>query len=270
MVLGIIRHYLNLWINVLIACLRFFHSNTIAGNVTEANRPKKNLILYDFEGCMYCKYVREICCLLAIDYDVIPCPKVSDIKNSPNRSKLFEKTEKAQFPYMIDPNTGTEMFESKEIGKYLFKTYGKDATIPWRSSISMSVITKPILLLHSLIALSVKKYGCYQLPSLKPEKNLILWGCENSPFTGIVREVLCSLELQYTMITAPHLCTWKRNKYRERFGDKLSSFRSIIGVIQCPLLEDPNTGTIMVESRDISNYLLLTYGPDAALKKKNH
>ena len=44
----------------------------------------------------------------------------------------------------------------------------------------------------------------------------------------------------------------------------------MIGVIQCPLLEDPNTGTIMVESRDIVNHLLSTYGPDAALKKKNH
>lgn len=30
-----------------------------------------------------------------------------------------------QFPYMVDPNTGTAMYESDAIIDYLFKTYGE-------------------------------------------------------------------------------------------------------------------------------------------------
>ena len=31
---------------------------------------------------------------------------------------------KSQFPYMVDPNTGTSMYESDDIIDYLFDKYG--------------------------------------------------------------------------------------------------------------------------------------------------
>lgn len=37
---------------------------------------------------------------------------------------LHPSTALAQFPYLIDPNTGTEMYESDAIISYLFNTYG--------------------------------------------------------------------------------------------------------------------------------------------------
>ena len=36
---------------------------------------------------------------------------------------LFERTGRVQVPYLIDPNTGVEMFESTAIVAYLDKTY---------------------------------------------------------------------------------------------------------------------------------------------------
>lgn len=42
---------------------------------------------------------------------------------------------KKQFPYMVDPNTGTSMYESDDIISYLFDTYGEGSKVkqkePW-------------------------------------------------------------------------------------------------------------------------------------------
>ena len=39
-------------------------------------------------------------------------------------SKLVELSGKMQVPYLVDPNTGIEMFESTDIIAYLEATYG--------------------------------------------------------------------------------------------------------------------------------------------------
>ena len=41
------------------------------------------------------------------------------------RKELLERAGKVQVPYLVDPNTGTEMFESDAIRGYLTETYGK-------------------------------------------------------------------------------------------------------------------------------------------------
>ena len=47
------------------------------GMVTEpaAVQPDKPLKLYEFEGCPYCRLVRETLTELSLDADVYPCPK---------------------------------------------------------------------------------------------------------------------------------------------------------------------------------------------------
>jgi glutathione S-transferase len=40
-----------------------------------------------------------------------------------NRLRLLARAGKVQLPYLIDPNTGEEMFESNDIMAYLNKTY---------------------------------------------------------------------------------------------------------------------------------------------------
>lgn len=45
-------------------------------------------------------------------------------KGSGNRPILRARGGKVMVPYLIDPNTGTEMYESEAIVSYLRETYG--------------------------------------------------------------------------------------------------------------------------------------------------
>ena len=45
-------------------------------------------------------------------------------KCSPSRDAFVERSGKMMVPYLVDPNTGVAMFESADIVKYLFDTYG--------------------------------------------------------------------------------------------------------------------------------------------------
>lgn len=88
--------------------------------VEGAHRPEQLLELYSFENCPFCRLVREKLNELDLDYVHRSCPK----GESPNRVKLKERGGKVMVPYLIDPNTGREMYESKDIMRYLDETYG--------------------------------------------------------------------------------------------------------------------------------------------------
>jgi glutathione S-transferase len=85
-----------------------------------AQRPEKLLELYSFEGCPACRRVRRRLTELDLDFIHRSCPK----GDSPKRRELVERGSKEQVPYLIDPNTGVEMYESRDIVRYLDKTYG--------------------------------------------------------------------------------------------------------------------------------------------------
>jgi glutathione S-transferase len=42
-----------------------------------------------------------------------------------NRTELLARAGKVQVPYLVDPNTGTAMFESEAIREYLLDTYAR-------------------------------------------------------------------------------------------------------------------------------------------------
>ena len=89
-------------------------------DVTSFARPAEPIKLYEFEGCPFCKKVREACAYLDISAEFYPCPR-----GSPNYRPFVEKEGgKAQFPYMIDPNQNVSMYESDDIIKHLFNNYG--------------------------------------------------------------------------------------------------------------------------------------------------
>jgi glutathione S-transferase len=62
-----------------------------------------------------------------LDLDVLFYPTPRDGPHF--RPEAIEKGGKSQFPYMVDPNTGTSMYESDEIIQYLADTYG-DGSVP--------------------------------------------------------------------------------------------------------------------------------------------
>jgi glutathione S-transferase len=200
-------------------------------------RPEQPLELWDFEGCPYCRKVREALSVLDLDAQVWPCPK-----GGPRfRVELAKKAGKAQFPYLADPNTGKAMYESDDIIRYLFETYG-DGSVPLLLAAGMFGD------LSSTLASALRpSVGIRYRPADAPAQSLELGSFEASPFCRIVREVLCTLELPYLLHNVA-----KGSPRREAFIARS-------GKMMVPWLSDPNTGTQLFESADIVTYLEQTY-----------
>ncbi|EOY08258.1 Thioredoxin family protein isoform 3, partial [Theobroma cacao] len=150
-------------------------------------RPEKPIEIYEFEGCPFCRKVREIVAVLDLDVLFYPCPK-----NGPNfRPKVTQMGGKQQFPYMVDPNTGVAMYESDEIIKYLVGKYG-DGSVPFMLSLGLlTTLTAGFAMIGRM------GKGSSYTPSKLPPKPLEIWSYEGSPFCKIVREVLVELELPH-------------------------------------------------------------------------
>ncbi len=200
-------------------------------------RPEKTPELYEFENCPFCRKVREALSILDLEADVRPCPK-----NGPRyREAVRKRGGKAQFPYLIDPNTGTEMYESDDIVEYLFDRYG-DGSVPF--SLAVPVLRDLSSILSGLPRIG---YGSHYRKARQPDQNLELYSFEASPFSRLVREALCTLELPYRLHNVA-----KGSPSRDDFVKR--SGRMLV-----PYLVDPNTGTAMFESADIVQYLEETY-----------
>src|SRR5262245_10325920 len=158
-----------------------------AGIVTQprTSRPASLFELYEFEACPYCRIVREVLTELDLDALIRPCPK----GGTRFRPELIAKGGKAQFPYLVDPATGTAMYESADIVAYLFRTYG-GGTVPlrWQASALQQ--------LGSTLA-GMWRFGAGRdaRPSKAPAQPLELYSFEGSPFARLVRETMCELEL---------------------------------------------------------------------------
>jgi glutathione S-transferase len=82
------------------------------------NELMKPLELWGYECSPFVKPVREKMCSLALPHLMVSCSR-----GSANRDLLVAKTGRFQVPYLVDPNTGIEMFESAEICDYLDAVY---------------------------------------------------------------------------------------------------------------------------------------------------
>ncbi len=216
------------------------------GKVTETSaslpktRPRLPLRLFEFEACPFCRKVREAVTMLDLDVLVFPCPKGGVVY----REYVKEKGGQAMFPYLQDPNTGFKGYESADIVKYLYSTYGpQGGRVPFSIS---STFTAAIA-----SQLRGGKGRARVSRTVPAKKALELYGYEASPFSKVVRERLSELELAYMLYTTP-----RGSPTREKLKD-------LTGRIQTPYLIDPNTGISMFESAAIVKYLTDTYGPNA-------
>jgi glutathione S-transferase len=87
------------------------------------------LTLYNMEGSPYCRKVREVLSELDLEHVVRNVPK-----GSPKRTELERRGGKVQVPYLIDPNTGRQMYESDEIVAYLAAQYGQGRATGWEAA----------------------------------------------------------------------------------------------------------------------------------------
>ncbi len=228
-----------------------------------ARRPETPLLLYEFEACPYCRLVREALTELDLDAMIRPCPK----GGQRFRPEVSEKGGKLQFPFLVDPNTGRSLYESRDIVTYLFETYGgRPLPMGWR--------LEPINRFGSFVAAAGRaRAGRNATPSLAPEQPLELYSFEASPFARLVRERLCELELPYLLRTVGRTAATDMipPAIRDRLklnlpvrGESRTAMRQRTGKISIPTLIDPNTGAELAESGAIVDYLDQTYGPTAS------
>jgi glutathione S-transferase len=190
-------------------------------------RPVEMIELYEFEGCPFCRKVREAVAILDLDVLFYPCPKGSTIY----RPRAIELGGKAQFPYMRDSNTGVNIYESDDIIQYMFDTYG-----PVGSKIPASLTGGALTTIGCSLALLPRMgKGSSKKESKQPSQPLIFWGYESSPFCKVVREKLVELEI-------PHI-----QKTCARGSNKRQVFLEEKGIFQVPYIEDPDTGVKLFE-----------------------
>ncbi len=223
-----------------------------------ALRPEKPLVLYEFEACPYCRLVREALTELDLDVLIYPCPK----NGTRFRPRAVDIGGKAQFPLLVDPNTGEALYESADIIAYLYRTYGqRNLPLHW-NAMALQVLAS------SLAGLPRSAAGRSVRPSRAPEQPLELYSFESSPFARLVREYLCELEVPYLLRSMGRRtpADWVPPPVREAMAigaDPGTPNRKALldraGAISIPYLADPNTSTELAESSDILAYLRKTY-----------
>jgi glutathione S-transferase len=221
-------------------------------------QPGQLLELYEYEGCPYCRLVREALTELDLDARIYPCPK----GGQRFRPRVKELGGKFQFPFLVDPNTGTALYESADIVAYLRRTYGGRDTRP-------GLLDRPLKVATSMLASGLRGgRGLRARPSKAPAQALELFSFESSPFSRLVREALSELELPYTLRNTGK-GHWKdlgppsvRDNLHKSPKDT-SRNRKVLaertGRVQVPYLVDPNSGKEMFESAAILRYLDETY-----------
>ncbi|XP_078434799.1 thioredoxin family protein isoform X2 [Wolffia australiana] len=157
----------------------------------DEDNPPLLLQLYEFEACPFCRRVREALTDLDLTVEVYPCPKGS-VRHREIVGKLGGKE---QFPFLVDPNTGTLMYESGDIVKYLFQQYGQGRS-PTFGLLESTLVTgwMPTLLRAGR---GMSRWSKARTES--PPERLELFSYETNPQARIVREALCELELSYIL-----------------------------------------------------------------------
>jgi glutathione S-transferase len=207
--------------------------------------PAQPLELWDFEACPYCRKVREVLSELDLDYLAHPVAH-----GSPRRARLVRLGGKMQAPFLVDPNTGTSLYESEDIIAYLNERYGAGERAGWALPVPAFVDE-----IDSMLASAVRLgrgARCRVRTERMGLRPLELFNMEGSPYCRKVREALSELDLEHLVRNVP-----KGSPARADLAQRG-------GKVQVPYLVDPNTAVAMYESDDIVAYLEAEYGPAAA------
>ena len=204
-------------------------------DVAKFPRPATPIKLYEFEGCPFCRKVREAVVWLDLDVEFYPCPQ-----GGPTfREYVKNVGGKSQFPYLVDDNTGVSMYESDDIIDYLYDKYG-----PGKEKVPTLLRAGALTVLTAGFGLAPRMgAGSRYRPAKMPAKPITVYSYEASPFCKLVREKLVELELPHLMRTVG------------RGSPKRQELKDRRGTFQAPYIEDPNTGVAMFESSAIVKYL---------------
>lgn len=222
-------------------------------------KPAQMLQLYDIENCPYCRLVREVLTELDLDAEIFPCPG----SGQRFRPQVVARGGRAQFPFLVDRNTGVQMYESLDIIAYLFESYAqRPVPLKWRAG--------RLQTFGSMLASAPRmRQGMKASPGAEPEQLLQLYSFESSPYARPVRELLCEMEIPYVLRNCgrTEFAEWVLPPLRAALNitpdsklDNRRTLQAMEGRVSIPYLFDPNTDTNLFESAAIIEYLRHTYG----------
>lgn len=205
--------------------------------VALGRRPAEPLVLFEKEPCPFSRLVREALSMLDLDAEMHPCPR----GELAHRAELVSRGGREQIPFLIDPNTGRQLYDAARIVRYLFERYG-DGRVP-RGLVS------PLGHRRSRLASRLRAdEGDRKRAARRPDRPLELFGYEAGPHTRLVREQLSTYALPWISRTRAH------------GSPRRAGLRQEIGRTRFPVLRDPSTGRVVGESDLIRAYLTVTYG----------
>lgn len=221
--------FFDMYLSFCSSLTRLFIGAWSATGLHLCKRPVLPLILYQYEGCPFCRRVREALCVLKINVIIYPCPRTTLAQYGVESGSRYrgEATRlsggKCMFPILVDPNepssaadtgddnglfklnhkNGRVVIDSAAIVSYLWTTYGDRATMPWNYALLGGQASPPVLLaLPSLFRL-MPHNGILKdtkVVSKVPTQLLELYSCEACPGSRLVRERLDCIEIPYLCI----------------------------------------------------------------------
>lgn len=224
-------------------------------------QPEQLLKLYEYEASPFCRFVREALSEMDLDALILPCPQ----GGKRFRPEAVALSGKSLFPFLVDPNTGRSMLESADIIDYLGETYGGQLRAPRGVRRGGAIVASALA--SSFRAVPTVR-GVKASASRAPAEPLELFSFESSPYSRLVRERLCELELPYVLRSTAKARwedvgpPWIRATYFPTLpveGRNRLRLLELEGKVQVPYLIDPNTGVSMFESEGILKYLDATY-----------
>jgi glutathione S-transferase len=232
------------------------------GAVAIGNRgvPTKTLELYDCENNQDCRPVREALTVLDLDVMVYPVPR----NGERFREQLADMGGADGVPFLHDPNTGERLQGAASIVDYLYSQFAPEGSKAPRNLIPLACVAGALR----------RSRGRLARPSRAAEQPLELYSFEASPYSRLVRESLCELEIPYLLHNVgkspgkmvEYLPPIMRENKVKGYEPETENRRKLVergGHMMVPYLVDPNTNTEMFESAAIVDYLDRTYARSA-------
>lgn len=239
-----------------LALLRSLLASTARGwRGTQALRrapaPRKLLVVFDRENDPDCRLLRELLTELQLDALIQPCPR---------GGKRFARRlpRGATLPMLIDADQRVQPIGLQSCLAHLLGHY---AGVGWAST---ALASWPMRLSSRLASALRGDAGSEVRASRPPKQPLQLFSFESSPFSRLVRERLCELELPWILRSfgkeqladwGPPTLRFTLKPWTPRPGGRREAMLRDTGKAQVPYLIDSNTGDALFESQQILDHL---------------
>ena len=219
--------------------------------VRQAKAPAQLLVVYDRENDPQCRLLRELLTELQLDALIRPCP----FGGKRFASKLPKGV---ALPVLVDADVAVELVGLQACLAHVLHHY---ADIDRGSGLLGSV---PMQITSKLASALRGEAGLQAQPSRAPRKPLELYSFESSPYSRLVRERLCELELPWILrnFGKEQLADWGPPTHRfttkpwtPKPGGRREKMLEDTGKAQVPYLIDPNRNVELFESVKILEHL---------------